>query len=1096
MSIAKLKKINNTNYGYVNINNKEFQKNIYERYFYYKEPKQKKIDTYKDLKNYRELKCFSKMSLFNHQAFLKNFISPNTPYTGLLLLHGTGTGKTCSAVAIAENFKYLVKKYNTKIYILVPGPLLKEQWKNEIVFCTGNEYLNNQNTIDNDNNNNTDNTEYLINRNVNSVYKILSYKGFHKRVLGEKIKMDKSNKKSEIKREFSIDKIDNLDNTLLIIDEAHHITKNEWGDALMKIRKKSKNLRILLLSATPMKNLADEIIDILNFLRPLNDPIKRELVFTKEKGFKMEFTKGGDEYLKKMASGYISYYRGNDPLLFAKQKDYGEIPKFLKFTSIIKCQMTSLQLATYKIADKETKDSFERKTQSCSLFTLPGLDSNGKIKGFYGIEGMKKVLSQIRDVGNKLNKKVNKTIFKKKEKNFEDIIYEDSDNKKISGLIFNQKYLKHFSIKYYECLKNINKLVEGKKESGTGFIYCNLVTTGIELFQQVLLNNGYLEYDEKQNYNILDDTIDYKTGLTFKDFNKKFKKKKFIPATFIRVTGNIDETGNEDIPEIKQKIIKNIFNSVENKDGRFIKFIIGSAVMNEGITLENIKEVHILDVWHNLGRIKQIIGRAIRWCKHVRVATKDNPYPTVGVYKYVASVGKKLSSDESLYQKGEYKYVLTKKVENELRKVAIDCPLNHTKNVFEQELKKYKGCKELEISDFKKKAKHKFCPAICDFKNCKYKCSNKSLNLDYYDNNSNLYKNISDKKINRTLFINDLLMTMSNQIKELILNMYRRNYVYTFKQIQNYVINGLKSSQKRMYDKFFLYKALTDMIPITENDFNNFTDVIYDKYNIAGYLIYRDIFYIFQPYKEDTNITIDYRRNFELDINKELNLFKLDELLKEQIKKDIIHKKKIKKIKYNFDDTDYYYDGKEENIFIGIFDKNKKQNVFKIRKKKLKTSKKRETGLQSNLGAICTTAYEKRDLIKIAKKLNIKTSKENKKTTICDQIMKKLLFEEKYQKGKNKKVYILVPINHNTHEFPLNLEDRIEYIQNKIKETIKNIKYTITEENNGILLGIRNRQYIRYKMTIDKEKLSQEDDFLQSLKFKKINDNKYEKIIE
>ena len=188
--------------------------------------------------------------------------------------------------------------------------------------------------------------------------------------------------------------------------------------------------------------------------------------------------------------------------------------------------------------------------------------------------------------------------------------------------------MKHFSIKYYECLKNIGKLVEGKKESGTAFIYCNLVTTGIELFQQVLLNNGYLEYDEKQNYNILDDTIDYKTGLKFKDFNKKFKnKRKFMPATFIRVTGNVDETGNEDIPEIKQKIIKNVFNSIENKDGKYIKFIIGSAVMNEGITLESIKEVHILDVWHNLGRIKQIIGRAIRWCKHVKVATKNNPYP-------------------------------------------------------------------------------------------------------------------------------------------------------------------------------------------------------------------------------------------------------------------------------------------------------------------------------------------------------------------------------------------------------------------------------------------------------------------------------------
>ena len=45
-------------------------------------------------------------------------------------------------------------------------------------------------------------------------------------------------------------------------------------------------------------------------------------------------------------------------------------------------------------------------------------------------------------------------------------------------------------------------------------------------------------------------------------------------------------------------------------------------------------------------------------------------------------------------------------------------------------------------------------------------------------------------------------------------------------------------------------------------------------------------------------------------------------------------------------------------------------------------------------------------------------------------------------------------------------------------------------------MGIRNRQYIRYKVKLEKEKLSQENDFLESLKFKKINDNKYERIIE
>ena len=157
----------------------------------------------------------------------------------------------------------MVRKYNTKIYILVRGPLLKEQWREQIRFCTGDEYLKSSKNIINldDDDFDLDDNEYSINKNISAYYRIMSYKGFHKRVLGEKISRDD---KGKVEREYSIDKIENLDNSVLIIDEAHNITKNEWGEAVNYIIKKSKNIRTLLLTATPMKNLADEIIELLN----------------------------------------------------------------------------------------------------------------------------------------------------------------------------------------------------------------------------------------------------------------------------------------------------------------------------------------------------------------------------------------------------------------------------------------------------------------------------------------------------------------------------------------------------------------------------------------------------------------------------------------------------------------------------------------------------------------------------------------------------------------------------------------------------------------------------------------------------------------
>ena len=48
-----------------------------------------------------------------------------------------------------------------------------------------------------------------------------------------------------------------------------------------------------------------------------------------------------------------------------------------------------------------------------------------------------------------------------------------------------------------------------------------------------MIQNGYLEFKEDKNYEIYDDTKDYYTGLTFKEFNTK-NKKKFLSCYFFK----------------------------------------------------------------------------------------------------------------------------------------------------------------------------------------------------------------------------------------------------------------------------------------------------------------------------------------------------------------------------------------------------------------------------------------------------------------------------------------------------------------------------------------------------------------------------------
>merc|ERR1712146_360596 len=191
MSSEKLNKLIKKEYTYPEYEDNTFQSKIYKKreFYYHKIPENKKIENYDDIKQYRDDVCGGKLSLYTHQSFLGNFINPDTPYKGLLIFHGVGTGKTGTAISIAENFKDMVKKYNTKIYILVPGPLLKENWKDEIIKFTGSNYLkdliNQLGYIDEQEENKAKKNAL---KEALQYYKIMTHRSFYKKVLGEKVK--------------------------------------------------------------------------------------------------------------------------------------------------------------------------------------------------------------------------------------------------------------------------------------------------------------------------------------------------------------------------------------------------------------------------------------------------------------------------------------------------------------------------------------------------------------------------------------------------------------------------------------------------------------------------------------------------------------------------------------------------------------------------------------------------------------------------------------------------------------------------------------------------------------------------------------------
>ena len=1091
-------------------------------FYYYKVPQRDKLETYEEIQKYREQNCKpGDIEPREQQTIIPNLISPNSPYKGILLMHGVGSGKTMTAIRIAEQFKDQVKKYNTKIFVLVPGPVTKENFKKELISSTGETYFKNKELI----NQLTKNEINIENKNaINNAlqyYKILSYKTFHKKVLGEKIiekkKMGEKKKiyrkttEGEYEREQVVDKITNMNNTLLIIDEAHNISGNEYGEALHKIIKNSENLRIILLTATPMINLADEIVDLLNFIRPDDDQIYRDKIFTNDKNYLMKIKPTGLEYLKEKAQGYISFYRGSIPYTFAKRVEIGKIPKNLLFTPVIKCYMEDFQFDTYLETTLDFDDTLDKSSSAASNFVFPRIDKN-KLKGCYSTEGINTVISQLNSDGPKLRSLINKNLFDNKlTKQEEDNFIFENNKKNISGLILKLDYIKKFSTKFYTIINNLNQLFDNNaaKMSSTAFIYSNLVKAGgIELLAEALIQNGYLEYqDDYTNYDIKDETLDYKTGLTYLQFKNK-KMLNFKPATFLLITGNKED--HEDLSEVKQKIIQEVFNNSNNIDGKYIKFILGSRVMNEGVTLKNCKEVHILDVFYNIPKAEQVIGRAIRMCVHQDVINNNYKYPYVNVYRYVVAIDDRkkneLSTDELLYQKAEIKYLTIKDIEHSLKEIAIDCPLLLHANMFPEELEEYKNCVRPSLENLKNN--EKICPALCDFRECNLKCDSKDLNNNYWDSKKMTYKKLDKSEINYNTFNDDLAKSEIVLIKNKIKDLYRFKHVYLYNEIMDLIKRSFSDDQAELFEEYFLEQALVDMMPINENDFNNYADTLYDKYNRPGYLILRDIYYIFQPFNENEDVSMYYRQF--LDIN-QINQISIDNYIRQNYK-DVEKKNSQNTVEnnanidnsYNFIDTLEYYENRDENFIVGIIDKNlnklasNEDDLFKIRPPRAKIlNKKRGTGIPTFKGAVCSTSKDKTYLINLIKKLpnvspkDIDEVKKMNKEQICNKVKEKLLYLEKYStsKEKNKMTYIMISKDHPIYEFPYNLEDRI-------KVNIKNINKYIDADIDILVTKIKNNDHeLSYELSFKNTKnLESKSNLIKDFDFKLVN-NTWIKII-
>jgi hypothetical protein len=64
--------------------------------------------------------------LFEYQKIVRDYLLIESPYRGLLLYHGLGSGKSCTSIVIGEALK---NASNQRLLFVVPAPLVDQYYE-------------------------------------------------------------------------------------------------------------------------------------------------------------------------------------------------------------------------------------------------------------------------------------------------------------------------------------------------------------------------------------------------------------------------------------------------------------------------------------------------------------------------------------------------------------------------------------------------------------------------------------------------------------------------------------------------------------------------------------------------------------------------------------------------------------------------------------------------------------------------------------------------------------------------------------------------------------------------------------------------------
>ena len=253
--------------------------------------------------------------------------------------------------------------------------------------------------------------------------------------------------------------------------------------------------------------------------------------------------------------------------------------------------------------------------------------------------------------------------------------------------LFSRENLPKLSPKFQRVIDNMGK---GNGVKGPVLVYSNFKTLeGTGLFGVALENQlGFVKLELVRNPD---------------------KTWSISPQTMAKGTGKgklryVAYTGDE--PREARRVMLDIFNAKwsklhpalkvqvdtmtggaeHNQDGGIVKVFMITQSGAEGISLSNVRQVHLMEPYWNYVRLEQVKGRAIRICSHMDLPPEER---TVEVFTYLSVLGDapvdqtiqihddKLTSDQIIFRLMNTKKKLADDLQDVMQRSAVDCKLNH-----------------------------------------------------------------------------------------------------------------------------------------------------------------------------------------------------------------------------------------------------------------------------------------------------------------------------------------------------------------------------------------------------------------------------------